>query len=36
MNSELKALKRKRMREYSLNGKSIKYERLKADFVKKI
>ena len=29
MTCELKALKRKRMREYKVNGKSIKYEKLK-------
>ena len=32
MNSELKKLKRKRMREYRLKGKSARYERLKAEF----
>ena len=32
MNSELKALKRKRMREYRTNGKSVKYLRLKSEF----
>ena len=32
MNSDLKTLKRKRMREYKLKGKSEKYERLKAEF----
>ena len=35
MNSELKALKRKRMREYQVNGKSPKYHRLKSEFDKK-
>ena len=35
MNSELKALKRKRMREYKLNGKSLKYQRLKSEFEQK-
>ena len=32
MTSELKALKRKRMREYKLKGKSVKYKRLKAEY----
>ena len=32
MNSELKKLKRKRMREYRLKGKSARYERLKTEF----
>ena len=35
MTSELKALKRKRMREYVANGKSIKYLRLKKEFKEK-
>ena len=35
MNCELKALKRKRMREYKVNGKSIKYEKLKREFEEK-
>ena len=32
MTSELKALKRRRMREYKLKGKTAKYERLLAEF----
>ena len=36
MNSELKALKRRRMREYREKGKSAKYERLKSEFTKKL
>ena len=35
MNSELKKLNRKRMREYKSNGKSIKYIRLKKEFDEK-
>ena len=36
MNSELKALKRRRMREYREKGKSAKYERLKSEFTEKL
>ena len=34
--SELKQLKRKRMREYREKGKSLKYERLKGEFKAKL
>jgi hypothetical protein len=36
MTSELKTLKRRRMREYREKGKSVKYERLKAEFDQKL
>ena len=35
MTSELKALKRKRMRKFKLKGKSVKYKRLKAEYDEK-